>query len=867
MRRLIDFLFSGSNNPKHQRIVIWMWYAVFAGLGIGLLTFVILSFSNLPSVKQLENPKFERASEIYGINGEVIGRYYTENRVPVNYDSLSPHLIAALISTEDARYYQHAGIDFRGLARVAVKTIILRQRSAGGASTITQQLAKLLFTGTPGSGLERVIQKFKEWIIAVRLERKYTKEEIIAMYLNKFDFINGAYGIKAASEIYFNTSPKDLSITEAATLVGMLQNPSLYNPLRRPEITLKRREVVLKQMVKYGHISNAAYEALRKQPLELDFQRVTHIDGIATYFRMELAKDLKAILDLPENHKSDGTSYNIYNDGLKIYTTIDPEMQSIAERVMVEHMENVQKVFWKEWKGKDLWSYDTGSEDEVSLEIRQETLTRLVRESDRYQKFRNRYLSKILGELNEDHPDFSFHNDDREVARMVAEYKRPGTLERLVREEIISSDLAKSYRRIIRNRSFPELLTQWEEMQDEVKRDFNTPVKMQVFAYNKKMEVDTVMSPIDSIKYHRNFLQTGILAVDPRTGYVKVWVGGINHKYFQFDHVRTRRQVGSTFKPFVYVTAIAQQGFSPCFKVYDLPQTIQPGDGSFYLQKAWTPRNFDGKYSGELLTLRDGLRRSKNTISVYLMKQLTDTEPVRGLINQMGIDSSARHPNGRYVVPQTPSIALGATDLTVMEMTGAYATFANNGTYNRPIYIARIEDKNGRIIYKGIPEERQAINPSANYVMVDMLRYAGRVGGVRSDVGGKTGTTNNYVDGWFMGITPSLVVGTWVGGEDRFIHFRTPWNGQGSRMAKPFFQAFLKELEKSETADYNVKTRFYRPPGELGIEIDCSEYQDDGIDMEEDPYQEDDVTEDMFGDEAQFHIPPSARETDPDSRR
>jgi penicillin-binding protein 1A len=851
---MINLFEQQSDAPSsHQRIIKGMWILFLGGIGGLLLLFIVLSFSNLPSVRQLENPKSEEASQVFGNNGEVIGRYYTENRVPVNYDELSPNLVNALIATEDERFYQHCGIDFKALGRAIVKTAILQQESSGGASTISQQLAKLLFTGQRASTIrKRIVQKLKEWIIAVRLERRYTKEEIISLYLNKFNFINGAYGIKAASEIYFGKSQDSLSVNEAAMLVGMLKNPSLYNPLRRREMVTKRREVVLKQMQKNGLITQVAYDTLRVQPLGLEFSRQSHVDGIAPYFRMELAKDVKKILEKDECRKSDGTTYDIYRDGLKIYTTIDPVMQRIAEEEMVGHMSKVQKAFFNTWRvvDKDPWEYKTwGSDSEVPVPIRKESLEKLIRDSDRYQELRAKYLDDIIAQIRKS-VDLEFHADDREVERIVQDNTEKGLISGLVDKKLISSSLAAKYRRVQRSEYYPKLESQWLALQKEVKRQFDTEYEMKVFAYNDQMETDTVMTPLDSIKYHRMFLQTGILAIDPVTGFVKVWVGGINYKYFQYDHNRTSRQVGSTFKPFVYATAIAQQSFSPCYEVYDLPQTINPGDGSFYLAQSWTPNNADGKFTGELLTLKEGLRKSKNTVSVHLMKQLGDTEPVRGLVHQMGIDSSTRYPNGRFRVPRQPSICLGATDLTNMEMTGAYTTFANNGIYSKPVYIQRIEDKNGRLIYQEYPNDQTAISPNANYVMVDMLRYAATgMGNIKSQVGGKTGTTNDFVDGWFMGITPNLVVGTWVGGEDRWIRFRSLRLGQGAFMAKPFFKRFIERLENTEDTDFDPSVAFYRPPGNIGIEMNCEEYRRNAFDFGEDEFENEGFSEDLFGDE------------------
>lgn len=851
MRNYIqDYLMEeNGEKPIYRDIVRWLWRLTFGGMIALFLLFIILLFTNLPSVEQLENPKSELASEVLTDNGDVIGRYYTENRVPVPYDSLSPNLIKALISTEDERYYAHSGIDFRALGRAIVKTFILGQSSSGGASTITQQLAKQLFTGERASGVMRVFQKFREWIIAVRLERKYTKEEIIAMYLNKFNFINEAYGIKAASEIYFNKSPNSLDAHEAALFIGMLKNPNRFNPLRFPDRAITRRNVVLNQMLKNGAISQKDYNTYSQLPLDLNYTKQTHIDGLAPYFRMELAKYVKDILARPETPKKpDGTPYNIYRDGLKIYTTIDPKMQQIAEEVMVQHMATVQKTFDREWRNLDPWKYKSGSPTEVKIELRQESLKKLIRASDRYQNLRAKYLGDLLDDLQKEFEDFKFNDDDREIERMAREYQKAGYIEELVKANMISPSLANKYRKVMESPLFEGVLSKWEQLQAATQQAFNKKVKMTVFAYTAKMEKDTVMSPLDSIKYHRMFLQTGILAVEPTTGQVKVWVGGINHKYFQFDHININRQVGSTFKPFVYATAIAMQGLSPCYQVEDRPITIGPGDGNFRLLQSWTPDNSDGRYSYRTLTLKEGLRYSVNTVSVHLMKLLADTEPVRGLIHQMGIDSTTRYPNGRHRVPKTPAICLGATDLSVMEMTGAYTTFANNGIYNKPIFITRIEDRNGRVIYTELQQEKTAIPPNANYVMVEMLKYAGTgLWGIKSEVGGKTGTTNDYADGWFMGVSPKLVVGTWSGGEDRWISFRSLTHGQGAYMSKPFFREFMRRLEADPDLKWDTNARFYRPPGDLGIEMNCATYQKPNPARE--GFDEELFTEDIFGDE------------------
>ncbi|MEY2905137.1 MAG: hypothetical protein RJA52_1153 [Bacteroidota bacterium] len=830
-----------------QKVIRWIWIGVFSFIGGSFLLFFILSFTNLPSVEQLENPKSELATQVFANDGSVLGRFYIENRVPVTYEQLTPFLTKSLIATEDERFFEHSGIDFKATLRVIFKTILLRDSSSGGGSTITQQLAKLLFTGKPGSGLERVVQKFKEWIIAVRLERRFTKEEILAMYLNKVDFLYQGYGIKAASEIYFGKDQKDLLLEEAAVLVGMLKNPNLYNPVRRPELSKERRNVVFKQLHRNKLLSKASLDSLINIPLVVQFQTQSHIDGIATYYRMELAKEVKNLLS------ESGENYDIYRDGLRIFTTIDPKMQAIAEEEMIKHMKTVQSALTNEWKGLDPWTYkDKSSTTEVPVEVRKQTLDRLVRETSRYQDLRKVYLLEIIEKIEKELPEFNFFDDNRDILRLMEEVKKKGHIDRLVKSNIISKNRADQYKEVMDSPHFTELKKVWGIFQQAVKTDFEKKVPMTVFAYNDRMQLDTIMSPMDSIKYMRMFLQTGILVVDPHTGYIKVWVGGVDQKYFQYDHVKSNRQVGSTFKPFIYATAIAQQGFSPCYKVYDVAQTISPGDGNFGLLESWTPANFDGKYTGQLYTLKEGLRQSKNTISVHLMKQLGDAESVRALIHNMGIDSSARINGGRLRIPNSPSICLGATDLTVMEMTGAYTTFANNGIYNKPVHILKIEDKNGKVIYQSIPEDKQALPSNANYVMVEMLKYAATgLSELKSDVGGKTGTTNDFSDGWFMGITPSLVVGTWVGGEDRWIHFRSSALGQGSRMARPFFKNFILRLEEMQGIDYDPLLKFLPPNTSLGIELNCGAYDvESDSEFPEEMYQEEFLEEDMFGDEA-----------------
>lgn len=843
-----------SRYPTYRKIIRWMWGLAVAGVLAVILLFVGLSFQDLPTFEELENPNSNHASEIYAADGQVLGRYFIENRIPVAFDDISPYMVQALVATEDERYYRHSGIDGEGLARVLGKTVLLGQKSAGGASTITQQLAKMLFTEKPASGLERVIQKFKEWIIAVKLERSYTKNEIMAMYLNKFNFINGAYGIKAAAEIYFGLAPDSLKIEQAAMLVGMLKNPALFNPIRRPDTTAHRRMVVLKQMQKNNFITETEYDSLRILPLDMGrFNRKTHADGPAPYFRMELRKELNRILDKEESRKSDGSKYNIFSDGLKIYTTLDPLIQQHAEEAMVEHMSQLQKKFWKTWKDLDPWNYKDPykerDENENVIKSAQKALKKDIRNTDRYQEIRRQMLEPLLVEISKEIDGFNLREVD--IERMLSEEEKKGSLTKLVSRNMVGTKLAVKYRKVMEGNNWRELKLSYKKFQKEVDRIFNQPVPMRVFAYNNAMEKDTVLSPLDSIRYHRMFLQLGSMAVDPVTGHVKAWVGGINHRYFQYDHVTSLRQVGSTFKPFVYATAIAQQGISPCFTVYDLPYTIHVNEGNFNLLEDWTPNNAGGEFSGEPYTLFRGLMHSKNTVSVFLMKQLGDVTPVRNLVNNMGLTND--------LIPAQPSICLGASDLTVQQLTGAYTTFANNGMYNKPLFLLRIEDKNGRVIYQGEPEERLALHPNPNYVMVQMLKKVMAqglpgFGGIKSEIGGKTGTTNDYVDGWFMGLTPDLVVGTWVGGDQNWIRFRTLTDGIGARMARPFYARLLKRLENDPEVDYNKEARFATPSGDIGIVIDCEVYDDNfGINSNGNDYfaDEEDETfgDDLFGDE------------------
>lgn len=826
--------------PQYRRIVRWLWRLIYAGL-IGAVAFFIgINFMAIPSFRELEDPNSALASEVMSAEGPgqvVLGRYFIENRVKVDYEDLGPHLVNALVSTEDERYWQHCGVDPWAILRVVGRTIILQDRSAGGGSTITQQLAKMLYSSRDFKGMTTVeklgtliYRKLREWITAVKLERSYTKEEIIAMYLNQVNFVNNTYGIRSASEVYFSREPEQLKTEEAATLIGMLQNPSLYNPLRFPDKCMRRRMIVLYQMHRNGHLTEAQYDSLKVLNLDMSrFKRVTFTDDKAPYLCAELKKDLAAILSQPEHYRPDGNRYDIYKDGLRIVTTIDPVYQQYAEDAMVEHMKKIQARFFAVWRGRDPWTYKTAETSSEEVQQRKEALMRTIREGDRYQAMRPKYLGAVGDRIEE---RFEVELRDADILRMLDEDKKSGAISQMVARKWVTPQQAADYRRIMASSEWPEIKKQWTALQAAILKQYQTKgdKKVKVFAWDADFEKDTLLSPYDSLKYSRMFLQTGILAVDPLSNEVKAWVGGINFKYFQFDHVRTQRQVGSTFKPFVYATAISQQGISPCLPVYDQPVTIPARYQNFTNVTDWTPKDAAGYYSNNLMTLKDGLKNSVNSISAYLMKQMGDTELVRGLVNNMGIDSAARRPDGEYRIPKQPSICLGVADLTVLEMTGAYATFAKNGTYGRPYVIKRIEDKNGRVIYTAPIEERVALPPNANYVMVDMLKYNVRgapgINTLKSEVGGKTGTTNDYSDGWFMGVTPRLVVGTWVGGEDRWIRFLGLGDGQGAKMARPIFASFIQRLEKDKNSGYDANARFKRPAGDLGIEINCAAYRD-----------------------------------------
>jgi penicillin-binding protein 1A len=770
--------------PTYKKIVTWLWRLTFLGIIGFFLVFICLAlFGDIPSTERLENPNVNLATEIISSDAEVLGRFYHQNRVVVRYDELSPYLINALVATEDERFEEHSGIDGRALARVLFKTVFTLDKSSGGGSTISQQLAKLLFTDKMASNIvERGFQKLKEWVTAVKIESRYTKEEILSMYLNEFNFINGAYGIKSASEIYFDESQDSLNITQAALLIGMLKNPALYNPKRFPDRTKDRRNVVLAQMKKNGYIDEAEFNTLKDAELGLSFNRTSHNDGLAPYFREELRQEVKKILDLEDNRKPNGEKYNVHTDGLKIYTTINAKMQKHAEAAAWNHLSGLQQTFFKHWKDKDPWTYKTKKTTNANIEQREKSLDRLVRDSERYLIIREKVIKKIL----------ELKLRDADVKRMIRIEEEGWTLaDDWLETGFINQRLYDLYKKTMKGDNWKIVKQEWKDLDQKIEKEFTQKYyKMKVFSYNKTGETDTLMTPLDSIRYHRMILQTGVMAVDPNSGAIRVWVGGVNHKYFQFDHVNSdvARQVGSTFKPFLYALSIDQRGIAPCRKIIDQPITFEAG--TFGLYKSWTPKNANNSYSGAEYDLKLALKKSKNSISAYLMKDLGSVEPLRDFVGSLGINKNR--------IPQTPSICLGAADLSVFEMTGAYTTFANEGTYSKPFFISRIEDKNGNIIYETQLEQSVVMSEEGTYAMVNLLKGvvsgAGGFGGIKSDVGGKTGTTNEHADGWFMGITPNLVVGTWVGGDDRWVRFRSLYYGQGARMARPIFSNFLKNI-------------------------------------------------------------------------
>jgi penicillin-binding protein 1A len=743
----------------------WFWRLVFGGMGLLVLIFLLASmgaFGPLPDFEELENPEKNLATEIISIDGKTLGKYAYENRTPVKFKDLPQNLINALVATEDERFYDHSGIDFRGTLRAIVKL-----GKDGGGSTITQQLAKLLFHGEGSRNLaERVFQKVKEYVIAIRLERQYTKQEILRMYLNKYDFLNQAVGIRSATRIYFGKEPIDLTISESAMLVGMLKNAALFNPLRRAEMVKSRRNVVLKQMAVNEFIAEEVKDSLQKLDLNLDVHKEGHSDGYATYFREYLRGYLKTWIN--NNPKPDGSSYNLHRDGLKIFVTLDSRMQKYAEEAMQEHMSNLQRVFLKEQKrNKTAPFYDLEKEQIAS------TIDQAMRRSERWRKM------KIQGKSDK-----------------------------------------------------------------EIRASFYKESDMSIFSW--KGDIDTLMTPVDSIKYYKHFLRSGLMSVEPQSGHIKAWVGGYDYKHFQFDAVKQqKRQVGSTFKPFVYATAINQLNLSPCEKYPNTLYTI-PKE-KYGMPEDWTPTNATDDYGGEL-TLKEALAGSVNVITARLIDMVHPKNVVR-LAKSAGIISE---------IPEVPAIALGTVDLSLYEMVGAYATFANKGLQVEPMMLVKIEDKNGTVLQQFVPNSKEVLSEESAYVVINLLEGVTQSGsGIRlrtsggrypdnistgypyafkNPIAGKTGTTQNQSDGWFMGIVPNLATGVWVGGEDRAIHFKSITQGQGASMALPVWALYYKKLYADKSL--GISTGAFEKPEKLSIRINCNIVEDEEtpeIIIEEDP--------------------------------
>lgn len=752
------------NKEFRIKFLKWFWGIFAAGCLLIVLIFWMISqgwLGYLPPLEELQNPKNRYASEIFSSDMQSLGRYYRkENRVGVKYEDLSPYLIDALISTEDVRFYQHTGVDTKSL----VRAIMLLGKSGGG-STLTQQLAKQLWSPRANNIFERAMQKPIEWVIATKLERLYSKDEILLMYLNQFDFLYNAVGIKSATQVYFATTPADLTIEQAATLVGMCKNPSLYNPLRHPERTTNRRNTVLHQMCKYEYITEAERDSLCALPLDVDYHSVDHKQGLAPYFREYLRLTLTAKEPVEDNYpewnkhqyiidryqwdnnplygfcnknaKPDGTSYDLYQDGLRIYTTIDSKMQRYAEEAVSEHMQYLQGQFFKEKRKK---SYAPFSKDLTTDEI-DAIMTRSMKQTDRYRAL-----------------------------------KRSGATEKHIREV------------------------------------FNTPVEMSIFTY--KGMIDTVMSPMDSIRWQKYFLRCGFLSMDAHSGHVKAYVGGPNFTNFQYDMATLgRRQVGSTVKPYIYTLAM-DEGFWPCDKTINDSVTLIDGNGV-----AWTPRDEHVANQGQEVTLTWGLEKSSNWIAAYLMSMFTPEQLVR-LMRSFGIQG-----------PLDPvvSICLGPCEVSVQEMVDAYTTFPNKGIRVEPLYVTRIEDNNGNVIGTFTPRTHEVLSELTSYKMLHMLRSVMDHGtgvrarfkyGIKAPLGGKTGTSQNNSDGWFVGFSPSLVSGCWVGGEDRAIHFDSMAEGQGASMALPIFALYMQKLYADTDLPYTEEEQF-DIPAEFDPEAGC----------------------------------------------
>jgi penicillin-binding protein 1A len=767
-----------------SKYVRWFWIMFLGGILFIILLFLLASwnvFGEMPDHTVLENPKTNLATEIISSDGKTLGKFYfNDNRTPVGYEELPDHLVEALIATEDERFKNHSGIDARGTLRA-----IFKLGRGGGASTISQQLAKQLFHGEGSKRtVGRITQKIKEWIIATRLERQYTKEEIIAQYFNIYDFGNNADGIRSAAAIYFDKEPNELSLKESAMLVGMFKNSSLYNPRRNPVGVKNRRNVVLFQMMRNGYISETLKDSLQNTELDLKYTPQSHRDGIATYFRGYLSTFMKDWIK--NNPKPDGTKWSLYNDGLTIYTTIDSRMQKYAEAAVEQHMPRLQAEFFVQNTPQ---RNPTAPFLELDNEEIKDLMQRSMKQSERWRHMKY--------------------------------------------------DLKKSDKEIIES--------------------FQKPVPMSVFAWKegKPSEIDTIMKPMDSMRYYKSFLRPGMMSMDPRTGHVKAWVGGMDYKHFQYDMVKQgKRQIGSTFKPLVYTAAIDQLHFSPCDEFPDTPFCIEAN--KYGNPEEWCPKNSSNDYGGNR-TLKNALANSVNTITARLIDKV-GPQTVADLAAKLGIESE---------IPPVPSIALGTPDISVYEMVGAYAAFANKGVYTKPVMVTSIEDKNGTILYQFTPETRDVISEETAYVATKLMEGVTQSGSgarlrtrgadsYRADyreivtgypyeftnpIAGKTGTTQNQSDGWFMGMVPNLVTGVWVGGEDRAVHFRTITYGQGAAMALPIWALYMKSCYADETL--NISKEDFEAPEDLSIVVDCSESTGGKTIISDDDLLNEEVPEDL----------------------
>ena len=801
---------------SYRNLFRTIWALVVVGLLLFAGLFVYVAKNKMPDTQELENPKFEQSSIVYSSNGEEIDRYFRRNRQWVGYDELSSNLVNALIATEDYRFYRHSGIDARGTARA-----VAFLGSRGGASTITQQLAKQFFTEKRSRNFaKRVWQKMQEWVIAVEFERRYTKEELLAMFLNKFDFRYQANGVGAAASIYFGKNQEELTIPEAALLVGMLKNPYLYSPISKKENALKRRNVVLSQMKKYDFITPEEYDLYRSEPIDMsNFNRGENFKGLAPHFMAELKKYVKDLLEEQNITKPGGAPYNLDTDGLIINTTIDSRYQRHAEAAARKHMTTVQNRFEQVWKNDDPWTYFDPSDDDLTKDViarqkvvRNNELSKLIESSDRYVRLRFKVMKDISAAITKEIPDARLWNGD--IKRMIQEEKEDGYLDEIIGKKWMSKEQKKVYQQIMASDHWPVLKEKYSELNELAKDEFNKRKRMTVYGYNGTEEL--MISPIDSIKRMASFMQIGSMSVDPKTGHVKTWIGGSDYDIWKYDHVRNaRRQVGSTFKPFLYTSAILHKAFSPCHKVKDMQYIIPKGE--FELSRNWAPKNSRGEFTDEDYTLKEALRLSLNSASVWLVKQLGSVDYIVDLAESMGITEDR--------IPRYPSIVLGSPTLSLFEMTEAYCTFANDGLTRDLIFVTSIEH-NGVTIYEGHSSERRVLPENVNYAMVDILKHASSVVDYRleTEFGGKTGTTNDHVDGWYMGITPNLVTGTWVGGDYSWIRFLTLTDGQGGRMARPFFLDFMERIEQDNEIGFDKSARF-PIPADMDITIDCEAYE------------------------------------------